>query len=454
MAPRHRRSLRFMRALIDSVLSEAAMAPIDLAPRRFGRVVACDGGLIEVSGLGVPIGSLCRIAQGNGTEHRAEAIGFRNGHTMMMMLGDTVLLRPGAIVRPEGQPGMLYVGEEFLGRAVDGSGSPIDGRGPVGSTTAWPAGGHRVGALDRSRVTQPFDTGIRSLNALTTFGIGQRIGIMAGSGVGKSVLMDMIVEGAQADAVVVGLIGERAREVSDFVGRHMSGPRAATTAIVAVPADHAANLRMRGALLATSLAEHLRGQGKRVLLILDSLTRVAHAAREIGILLGEPGAARGYPPSALATITKLIERAGNSGETGGAVTGVYTVLADGDDQNDPVVDTARAILDGHIVLSREIAQRGQYPAVDVGASLSRVMNDIVAPDHAMAARRFRALSATYEANRDLVMMGAYRKGTDPLLDEAIALNSRMVGFLSQEVGSHVDISAAALQMRELVSGED
>ena len=440
-----------MHALIDRTLATVETASLDLAPRRFGRVVACDGGLIEVSGLGVPIGTICTIAQGAATEHRAETIGFRNGHTMMMMLGDTVLLRPGAIVRPEGQPGMLAVGPEFLGRAVDGSGEPIDGRGPVMATKSWPAGGYRVGALDRSRVTQVFDSGIRSLNALTTFGVGQRIGIMAGSGVGKSVLMDMIVDGAKADAVVVGLIGERAREVSDFVTRHMAGDRAAKTAIVAVPADHAANLRLRGAMLATSIAEHLRSQGKRVLLILDSLTRVAHAAREIGILLGEPGAARGYPPSALSAITKLIERAGNSEESGGAITGIYTVLADGDDQNDPVVDTARAILDGHIVLSREIAQRGQYPAVDVGASLSRVMNDIVAPEHAVNARRFRALSATYEANRDLVMMGAYRQGSDPLLDEAIALHPHMSRFLSQGHGECVDIAAASEQLTQLVS---
>ena len=445
------RSIRIMRALIDTTCAAIEASTLDLAPRRFGRVVACDGGLIEVSGLSVPVGSICTIAQGATTEHRAEAIGFRNGHTMMMMLGDTVLLRPGAIVRPEGRPGMLRVGSEYLGRAVDGSGDPIDGGGPIMATASWPAGGYRVGALDRSRVTQVFDSGIRSLNALTTLGVGQRIGIMAGSGVGKSVLMDMIVDGARADAVVVGLIGERAREVSDFVMRHMVGERASKVAIVAVPADHAANLRLRGAMLATSIAEQLRSQGKRVLLILDSLTRVAHAAREIGNLLGEPGAARGYPPSALATITKLIERAGNSEESGGAITGIYTVLADGDDHNDPVVDTARAILDGHIMLSREIAQRGQYPAVDVGASLSRVMNDIVTSEHAETARRFRALSATYEANRDLVMMGAYQQGADPLLDEAIALHPRMCEFLSQGGGESVDIARALDEMKELVS---
>lgn len=439
--------------LIDETLDGLSGGSVDLAPRRFGRVVACDGGLIEVSGLGVPIGSVCSIVHGNGQPHLAEAIGFRNGHTIMMMLGDTVLLRPGAMVRPDGKPGMLTVGKEYLGRAVDASGQPIDGGGPVMATREWPAGGWRTGALDRTSVTQPFDTGIRSLNALTTLGIGQRVGIMAGSGVGKSVLMDMIVAGADADAIVVGLIGERAREVSDFVSRHMNGPAGERTAIVAVPADHAANLRLRGAMLATSIAEELRSQGKKVLLILDSLTRVAHAAREIGMLLGEPGAARGYPPSALSTITKLIERAGNSAQSGGAITGIYTVLADGDDQNDPVVDTARSILDGHIVLSRDIAQRGRYPAVDVGASLSRVMNDIVPPAHVVAARKFRALNATYEENRDLVLMGAYRPGQDATLDKAIAMHESMSGFLGQDLTEHVSLFEAVGALQELMTDD-
>ena len=311
--------------LIDETLGDFSGGSVDLAPRRFGRVAACDGGLIEVSGLGVPIGSVCSIVHGGGQRHFAEAIGFRNGNTIMMMLGDTVLLRPGAMVRPEGRPGMVPVGREFLGRAVDASGQPIDGGGPVLARREWPAGGWRTGALDRASVSQPFDTGIRSINALTTLGVGQRVGIMAGSGVGKSVLMDMIVGGAEADAIVVGLIGERAREVSDFVSRHMNGPAGERTAIVAVPADHAANLRLRGAMLATSIAEEMRSQGKKVLLILDSLTRVAHAAREIGMLLGEPGAARGYPPSALSTITKLIERAGNFFFNDTATTEIYTL---------------------------------------------------------------------------------------------------------------------------------
>lgn len=440
-----------MLRLFDDLLGDPH--PIDLTPHRYGVVMACDGGLLEVSGLSVPVGALCRIAQGNGQTLPAEVIGFRNGRTLMMLLGDTVLLRPGARVRPVGKPGMLPVGEAFLGRAVDGEGKPIDGLGPLHPRALWPAGGVRAGALDRSPVRQSFDTGIRALNAITTFGVGQRIGIMAGSGVGKSVLLDMIAHGASAEIVIVGLIGERAREVSDFVERHMAGSKRATTAVIAVPADHAPNLRIRGAMLATSMAEYFRAQGRRVLLIMDSLTRVAHAGREIGLLLGEPGAARGYPPSALATITKLVERAGNSAQSGGSITGLYTVLADGDSQDDPVVDTARSILDGHIVLSRDLAQRGQYPAIDIAASLSRVMTDITSREHQRLARAFRALVAAYEANRDLVLMGAYRAGADPQLDRAIAMHPALVQFLTQEGGSVVTLDQAVAQLAALLGHE-
>lgn len=441
-----------MLRLFDPILSDLAATTISLAPRRYGLVVACDGGLLEVSGLSVPVGAICRVLQGRNEMLSAEVIGFRNGRTLMMLLGDSVLLRPGARVRPEGRPGMLPVGEAFLGRAVDGEGHPIDGGGPIHARMEWPSGGIRTGALDRSPVRETFDTGIRALNAMTTFGIGQRIGIMAGSGVGKSVLLDMIATGAEAEVVVVGLIGERAREVSDFVEKHMSQDKRHRTIVVAVPADHAPNLRLRGAMLATSMAEHFRAQGKRVLLILDSLTRVAHAAREIGLVLGEPGAARGYPPSALATITKLVERAGNSAASGGSITGLYTVLADGDNQDDPVVDTARSILDGHIVLSREIAQRGQYPAIDIAASLSRVMNDIVTPEHEQLARQFRALVANYEANRDLVLMGAYRAGADPQLDRAIAMHERLVAFLCQARGEVIRLDDCIAELAALLQG--
>lgn len=419
-----------------------------------GRVRSCDGGLIEVSGLPAAIGTLCRVMPDHSCGGAAaEVIGFRSGHSLMMLLGDTVCLHPGARVRAEGNPGMIRVAEEFLGRAVDGCGAPIDGGPPVRAQELWPLGGRREGALERASVVEPFDVGVRAINALTTMGIGQRMGIVAGSGVGKSVLIDMIAEGAECDIAVVALIGERAREVSDFVARHMRGEKRARTVVVAVPADHAANLRLRGAQFAASLAEYFRARGKRVLLILDSLTRVAHAAREIALLLGEPGAARGYPPSALATVTRLVERAGNSTTTGGAVTGLYTVLADGDDGNDPVVDTARAILDGHIVLSRDLAQRGQYPAIDIPASLSRVMSAVADEAHLARARDFRALIADYEANRDLVLMGAYRQGADPRIDRAMAMHETLSRFLAQRVGGHSSLAESIAELGMALEGD-
>ena len=416
-------------------LARMRVARPEAGPVRMGRVVACDGGLIEVAGLPLPVGSLGVVENGAGSECLAEVIGFRAGHSLMMLLGDTMLLRPRAGVRGLGHPGEVRVGAALLGRAVDALGEPIDGGPRLDLPQVWPLAGTREGALERASVTVPFDCGVRAINALATMGVGQRLGIMAGSGVGKSVLVDTIAGHAVADVTVVALIGERAREVSDFVNRHMAGHRRGGIVVVAVPADHAPNLRLRAAQYASSIAEYFRSQGKRVLLILDSLTRVAHAARELALVLGEPGAARGYPPSALAAITRLVERAGNSARTGGAVTGIYTVLADGDDGNDPVVDTARAILDGHIVLSRELAQRGHYPAIDIPASLSRVMDELVSPEVGRAARALRALIAAREANRDLVLMGAYRAGSDPQLDTALAMSGAIDAFLTQERGA-------------------
>jgi len=404
-----------MIAELELELTRMSGVSVKRGPYQTGRVVGCDGGLVEVSGLPVPIGTLCSIqSEAGGESALAEVIGFRGGHSLMLLLGDTVMLRPGATVRAQGEH--------------------------------WPLGGRRESALERSSVLDPFDCGIRAVNALATMGVGQRIGIMAGSGVGKSVLIDMIAGFAEADITIVGLIGERAREVSDFVTRHMSGAQLGRTVLVAVPADHAPSLRLRGAQYACAMAEYFRAQGKRVLLILDSLTRVAHAAREIGLLLGEPGAARGYPPSALAAITRLVERAGNSQTSGGAVTGIYTVLADGDDQNDPVVDTARAILDGHIVLSRELAQRGHFPAIDIPQSLSRVMDQVVSENHQITARKLRALIATAETNRDLVMLGAYRAGNDPQLDMALSLEPTINGFLQQDKAAQVNMPDSVAQL--------
>jgi flagellum-specific ATP synthase len=435
-------------------LARMRAAQVAGGPVLTGRVVACDGGLIEVAGLPLPIGSLGLIENEAGSECLAEVIGFRAGHSLMMLLGDTMLLRPRASVRALGNPGEVRVGEALLGRAVDALGDPIDGGPRLNLPQVWPLAGQREGALERASVEHPFDCGVRAINALATMGVGQRLGIMAGSGVGKSVLVDTIAGHAVADVTVVALIGERAREVSDFVNRHMAGHRRGGIVVVAVPADHAPNLRLRAAQYASAIAEYFRSQGKRVLLILDSLTRVAHAARELALVLGEPGAARGYPPSALAAITRLVERAGNSARSGGAVTGIYTVLADGDDGNDPVVDTARAILDGHIVLSRELAQRGHYPAIDVPASLSRVMDELVTPDIARAARGLRALIAARETNRDLVLMGAYRAGSDPQLDTALALSGAIDAFLMQERGEAEPLARSHAALTALMGQTD
>lgn len=427
-------------------LRKVRVAP---GPHVSGRVVACDGGLVEVSGFPVPVGSLGEIDSDTGARLLAEVVGFRSGHSLMMLLGDTQLLKPRAQVRAIGEPGSVRVGAGLLGRAVDGNGDPIDGGPPLDLEATWPLGGKREGALERAPVSQPFDCGVRAINTLAMMGVGQRLGVIAGSGVGKSVLLDCIAGHGVADVTVVALIGERAREVSDFVARHMQGVRKGRMVVVAVPADHAPNLRLRAAQYATAIAEHFREQGKRVLLVLDSLTRVAHAARELALVLGEPGAARGYPPSALAAITRLVERAGNSAQSGGSITGVYTVLADGDDTNDPVVDTARAILDGHVVLSRDLAQRGHYPAIDIPASLSRVMDDVAPTEVVAAARNVRSLIAAREENRDLVMMGAYRAGSDPVLDLALTLSGELDAFLKQGRGEAITLQESLAALFEL-----
>lgn len=443
-----------MIAQLQLELARIRAAPVAGGPVRTGRVVACDGGLVEVEGLPLPVGSLGLVENDAGHECLAEVIGFRAGHSLMMLLGDALLLRPAARVRGFGNPGAVRVGDALLGRAVDALGMPIDGGPRLDLAHVWPLAGQREGALERARVTAPLDCGVRAINALATMGVGQRLGIVAGSGVGKSVLIDTIAGHAVADVMVIALIGERAREVSDFVARHMAGPRRGRMVVIAVPADHAPNLRLRAAQYASAIAEYFRDRGRRVLLILDSLTRVAHAARELALVLGEPGAARGYPPSALAAITRLVERAGNSARTGGAVTGLYSVLADGDDGSDPVVDTARAILDGHIVLSRELAQRGHYPAIDVPASLSRVMDDIVPPAVTVAARSLRALVSAREENRDLVLMGAYRPGADPLLDQALAMSGAIDAFLTQERGKADSLEASHTALLALAGGGD
>ena len=414
-------------------------------PKVSGRLASYDGLLMEAVGLSLPVGTVCAIGTG---EHRVEAevIGFRGGKTLLMNLGGPAALLPNAPVRPVGPPGEAEVGAALLGRVVDGAGKPIDGLGPIRGAGKWPLAGKIQSPLDRGRVLQPLDVGVRAINGLLTIGQGQRVGIMAGSGVGKSVLLGMMVRAAKADVIVIGLIGERSREVSDFLETKVAGEARARSVVVAVPANHSPVLRIRGALRATAIAEAFRNEGKKVLLIMDSLTRVAHAGREIGLALGEPASARGYPPSAIAMLPSLIERAGTDVHTGGSITAIYTVLADGDDGNDPVVDSARSILDGHIVLSRALAERGVYPAIDLGPSVSRVMTDIADPSHVAAARVLRRHLATYEENRDLVLMGAYRAGADPAIDAAIACHTSVLDYIRQAYDETVSLEEAVTEL--------
>ncbi|KQN28866.1 FliI/YscN family ATPase [Sphingomonas sp. Leaf38] len=420
-------------------------------PKVSGRLASFDGLLMEAVGLTLPVGTVCQVGEGAASVE-AEVIGFRNGRTLMMNLGGPAALLPRAPVKPIGAPGEAEVGAAMLGRVVDGAGKPIDGLGPIRGAGRWPLAGKLQSPLDRGRVREPLDVGVRAINGLLTIGQGQRVGIMAGSGVGKSVLLGMIVRAAQADVIVIGLIGERSREVADFLETKVAGTARKRSVVVAVPANHSPVLRIRGALRAHAIAESFRDEGKKVLLIMDSLTRVAHAGREIGLALGEPASARGYPPSAIAMLPNLIERAGVDVHTGGSITAIYTVLADGDDGNDPVVDSARSILDGHIVLNRHLAERGIYPAIDIGPSVSRVMTDIVPSHHAKAARTLRRHLATYEENRDLVLMGAYRNGADPAIDAAIACHPAVMEYIRQDADENVSLDDAVAELTGVFGG--
>ena len=443
-------------ALLDAMAGSATRAE----PARLGQVRSCDGPLLSIGGLPLPVGSLCRVEGSAGAVGGAlaEVIGFRDRRALASLLAEPTMIAPGARVRPLGRPGMVPVGAAFLGRAVDALGEPIDGGGPVAVQGWHPLEGSRDGALARGSVIEPFDCGVRAINAAATLGIGQRIGLMAGPGLGKTVLTGQLLEGSTCDIAVAALVGERAREVADFVARHRALLKAGRLAVVAVPADHAPGLRLRAARFATALAEHFRGQGRHVLLLVDSLTRVAHAARETALLLGEAPAARGYPPSALGAVTRLVERAGVDATTGGAVTGIYTVLTEGDDADghasDPLAETARAVLDGHIVLSRRLAEAGHFPAIDVPASLSRVMDGVVTPDHRDAARALRRLLAHHAANRELVAMGAHREGADPLLDEALAREPAIRTMLTQEAGEKASIADTLIAMRAVLGMDE
>lgn len=436
-------STRLLRSA-DALLSHIGHTPP--SPRRVGALVAHEGLMLEAAGFPQPLGATARIVNRNGSFVRGEVVGFRGDRSLILPFDGDSPFAAGSRVEPDGVGGLVTCGPALLGRVIDAHGHPLDGRQPIVSRFTWPLAGRKSNPLNRGRVVRSLDVGVRSINGLLTIGEGQRVAIIAGSGVGKSVLMGQLLASVDCDVVVVGLVGERSREVTDFVETKITAAMRPRSVVVAVPADHPPLLRLRAAMRATAIAEFFRSEGKRVFLMIDSLTRVAHAQREIGLSLGEPPTMKGYPPSALGLIPRIVERAGADRDSGGSITAIYTVLADGGDNDDPVVDSARAIVDGHIVLSRTMAEQGIYPAIDISKSLSRTMNDVIDPAHKQAAARFRQLWSLYEQNADLLMMGAYAPGNDATLDEAIARREAMLSFLKQDIDAldSFEASRAAL----------
>lgn len=413
-----------------------------------GKLTRMVGLTLEAVGLPAVIGSRCLVRQPGLADIEAEVVGFAGDVMSLMPIDPVDGLGPNARVLPLRHGALAPVGPGLLGRVLDGAGRPLDGKGPIRAEAQVPLTGTPQNPLGRPPIREPLDVGVRSINALLTVGRGQRLGLFAGSGVGKSVLLGMMTRYTAADVVVVGLIGERGREVNEFVTSILGAEGLRKAVVVTAPADTTALQRLQGAMLATAIAEYFRDQGLSVLLLVDSLTRVAHAQREIALSVGEPPATKGYPPSVFARLPALIERAGTA-PGGGAITAFYTVLTEGDDPNDPIADSARAILDGHILLSRDIAETGLYPAIDMEASVSRLMVELATPAQLAAARRFRQLYSTYRQNRDLVAVGAYQAGADPLLDEAITRHGQLLDFLRQDLRQGVDFASSIAALEAL-----
>jgi flagellum-specific ATP synthase len=409
------------------------------------------GMTLEAVGCEAPVGARCFVETDDGGEVEAEVVGFAGERLFLMPTGDIRGLKPGARVVPAHSNLAVHVGNELLGRVLDGAGRPLDSLGPLMCRESRPLQGATLNPLQRRPIREPLDVGVRSINSLLTIGRGQRVGLFAGSGVGKSVLLGMMTRYTEADVTVVGLIGERGREVQEFVHDTLGAEGMRRAVVVATPADVPPLMRLHGAWLATAIAEHFRDQGRKVLLLLDSLTRFAQAQREIALAIGEPPATKGYPPSVFARIPQLCERAGNSDTGSGSITAIYTVLAEGDDQNDPVADAARAILDGHIVLARRLGEAGIYPAIDIEASISRAMHQITTREHQALALRFKQCYALYQQNRDMIAVGAYRKGSDPRIDQAIDSWPQLVKFLQQDMYQPVSRDAGLRALAELVA---
>ncbi len=438
--------------MTESALADYLSTLVRTNPVRcYGKITNVRGLILEGYDPGVAVGELCSIFEGGGRRTvSAEVVGFRDGRVLLMPLDDLFGIAPGARFLPKGKQADVAVGSALLGRVINGMGIPIDDGGPLTCEERYPLYAKPINPLRRARIREPIDLGIRAINGLLTCGKGQRMGIFSGSGVGKSFLLGMMARNARADVNVIGLIGERGREVREFIEKNLGEEGLRKSVVVVATSDSHPLIRMRAAYVAASIAEYFRDHGKDVFMMIDSLTRFAMSQREVGLSLGEPPTTKGYTPSVFSLLPKLIERTGNV-ENGGSITGLYTVLVEGDDFNEPVADAARSFLDGHIVLSRELAARNHYPAVDVLESISRLMPDIIDDEHRRAAAEIMDILATYRKAEDLINIGAYVAGSNPRIDRAIELRERIQDFLRQDMNESTDLDSTKRRLLSLLS---
>jgi len=416
-----------------------------------GRLTRLVGMTLEAVGLNVSVGHQCEVITADGRSIEAEVVGFDNDKVYLMPIAQIEGVRPGAIVRPLGAHNGMRIGPDLLGRVINGLGHPLDGKPLWQGDDFLDFTPQTINPLHRHPISEPLDVGIRAINGLLSVGRGQRLGLFAGSGVGKSMLLGMMTRFTTADIVVVGLVGERGREVKEFIDHTLGEEGMRRAVVVASPADDAPLMRLRASQLCTRVAEYYRDQGKNVLLLMDSLTRYAQAQREIALAIGEPPATKGYPPSVFAKIPQLVERAGNAAEGEGSITAFYTVLTEGDDLQDPIADAARAILDGHVVLSRSIAEEGIYPAIDVEASISRAMPNITSDAHLKQMQRFKQLLATYQQNRDLISIGAYTSGSDANIDAAVERQPHLRKYIAQGLKESISYADSCQDLQQAIT---
>jgi flagellum-specific ATP synthase len=430
------------------------LASITSKPRtgldRIGRISRAVGLTLQAKGFNQPLGARCWVERTDGTFLEAEVVGFDGDMTYLMSIGNTRGIAAGMRIIPSGSVAEVKVSDKLLGRVLDGAGRPIDDKTAIKDGKTYSLFSEPCNPLKRAVIDKPLDVGVRAINAMLTVGQGQRIGLFAGSGVGKSILLGMMTKFTTADVVVIGLIGERGREVKEFIENTLGTAGLKKAVVVAAPADESPLMRLHGAMVASSIAEYFRDQGRQVLLLMDSLTRFAQAQREIGLSVGEPPATKGYPPSVFAKLPQLIERAGNGMPGSGSITAFYTVLTEGDDHNDPIADASRAILDGHIVLSRQLAESGQLPAIDIESSISRVMQTIVPEPQIQMLTRVKKYLSLYEKNKDLITMGAYQKGSDPEIDKSIKLRPKITDFINQDLNDKVSFEQSVAELNQLI----